>query len=91
VGSTGYLDIVTIILHPFVGFNISFAFNLPPAPVALKNSEKSLSKLPVHEAVSDGVTTGADVGKQLHERHTGAANCPVHSLGIENVPRVEHV
>jgi hypothetical protein len=51
---------------PFVGCNNSFTFILPPAPVAVKNSEEGLSKLPVHEAVSDGVTAGTDIGEQLH-------------------------
>ena len=78
------LRIVTLII-------IIVIIVLPPAPVAVENSEKSLSKLPVHKAVCDGIATGADVGEQLHERHASTAHCPVHGLGIESVPRVEHV
>jgi len=66
VGSRACLDIITLMPPPFVGCNNSFTFILPPAPVAVKNSKEGLSKLSVHEAVSDGVTAGTDVGEQLH-------------------------
>jgi hypothetical protein len=65
--------------------------NLPPTPVAVEDSKKGLSKFSVHEAVGDGVATGADVGKKLDERHAGAAYRAVHGIRIEHVPRVEHV
>jgi len=63
VGSRAGLDIMTLTLPLFVGCNNSFTFILPPAPVAVKNSEEGLSKLSVHEAVRDGVTAGTDVGE----------------------------
>lgn len=50
-----------------------------------------MSKFPVHEAVSDRIATGADVGKKLNERHTGATDCAVHGFRVEGVPRVEHM
>jgi hypothetical protein len=65
--------------------------NSPPAPIAVEDSKERLSKLSVHEAVSDGIATGADVGKKLHKRHAGAAHCAVHGVRVEDVPRVEHV
>ena len=50
-----------------MGFNSAFKrLILPPAPVAVENSEESLPKLPIHEAVRDRVTAGTDVGEQLH-------------------------
>lgn len=50
-----------------------------------------MSELLVHEAVSDRVAAGADVGEQLDQRDAGTADVLVHSLGVEQVPRVEHV
>jgi hypothetical protein len=40
---------------------MTFVSSLPPASVAVENSEESLSEFSVHETVGDWVATGTDV------------------------------
>lgn len=65
--------------------------NLPPAGVAIKETEKGLSELSVHETIGDRITATGNISQELHKTNSSASNMGIDQFWCKEIPRIDDV